>query len=144
VLVLLALPLQAETVRLAFWNTELNRAGPGLLLRDLTSGEDPQIAAVISVLVDLNADVLVLTGIDYDRNLTALSALEDLLAAAGHPYPQRFALPPNAGGLARPGMRSAMGVSPGKAGSASCRDCRLRRIGRGTSRVFCGGTCRAR
>jgi Endonuclease/Exonuclease/phosphatase family len=90
-------PLQAETLRLAFWNVELDRPGPGLLLRDLTGAEDPQIAAVVSVLSDLDADVLVLTGVDHDGRLMALNALGDLLGAAGHPYPHRFAIAPNAG-----------------------------------------------
>lgn len=45
----------------------------------------------------LDADVLLLTSVDYDRDLVALGLLADRLARAGHPYPYRFALRPNTG-----------------------------------------------
>jgi hypothetical protein len=80
----------AETLRLATWNVELTRAGPGLLLQDVLAGDDPQVAAVQAVLAALDADVLVLTGVDFDHGLAALTAL-----APG--YPHRFALRPNTG-----------------------------------------------
>ena len=68
------------------------------MLEDLLSARpDPQIEAVLAGVVALRADVLLLTGIDHDTNLVALTALADRLAAAGAPYPYRFALPPNAG-----------------------------------------------
>ncbi|MGB3244167.1 MAG: endonuclease/exonuclease/phosphatase family protein, partial [Sulfitobacter sp.] len=49
VLLFLAGPLRAEqpTLRVATFNTELARKGPGLLLRDILKGDDPQITAVI-------------------------------------------------------------------------------------------------
>ena len=92
----LALPLHAETLRVAFYNVELARQGPGILLRDLAR-DDPQIAAVISVVADLDADVLVLSGLDFDLNHAALTAFADRLARTGRRYPHRFALPPNSG-----------------------------------------------
>ncbi|MEY4982225.1 MAG: hypothetical protein RIR62_491 [Pseudomonadota bacterium] len=55
------------------------------------------MAAAVAVIGALDADVLVLTGVDYDHGHAALAALQDRLAAAGHPYPHRFALPPNTG-----------------------------------------------
>jgi hypothetical protein len=82
---------------LASYHTGLNRAGPGLLLRDLTREADAQIAAVVSVIAAANADVLVLQRFDYDAGHAALDALAGLLAAAGAPYPHRFALRPNSG-----------------------------------------------
>ncbi len=85
------------TLRVATYNVDLDRKGPGLLLRDILAGKDPQISAVIASLALLNADVLVLTDIDFDHDLVALSALADGLAAAGAPYPHRFAKRPNAG-----------------------------------------------
>ena len=94
---LLALPAAAETLRIATYNVELNRAGPGLLLRDVQKGEDPQIAAVVRAIAALNADVLVLTGFDYDLDQVALGAFADLLSTAGASYPYRFALRPNTG-----------------------------------------------
>lgn len=87
----------AETLRIATWNAELHRKGPGLLLRDIEAGADPQIAATVAVIAAAAPDVLLLTGVDYDRGLAALSALAGVLEEAGHPYPHRFALRPNTG-----------------------------------------------
>lgn len=88
---------QSERLRIATYNPDLSRKGPGLLLRDILSGTDPQIAAVVATLTDLNADVLVLTAFDFDHDLVALSALAKALAKAGAPYPYRFSKRPNSG-----------------------------------------------
>lgn len=82
----------ADTIRIATYNTELHRDGPGLFLRDLARGEDEQIAAVLAVIARADADVLALQGIDYDLTGEALSRFAD---AAG--YPHHFALRPNTG-----------------------------------------------
>jgi Endonuclease/Exonuclease/phosphatase family len=82
---------------LATWNPELTRNGPGLLLRDIRDREDPQIAAVIAVLARLDADVILLTGMDYDAGEVALRALQARLAQAGTAYPHALALRPNTG-----------------------------------------------
>lgn len=63
----------------------------------LTRDKAPQITAAIATLVALDADVLVLTAVDYDRGLVALTLLADRLEQAGAPYPYRFALRPNTG-----------------------------------------------
>ena len=99
VLALCLLPtlLSAEGIRIATWNVSLDRTGPGLLVGDLTRADDPQIAAVVRVLVALKADVILLTAIDYDRGGVALGLLADRLAAAGVDYPHRFAFRPNTG-----------------------------------------------
>lgn len=95
---LMALPVRAETLRIATYNVDLSAPGPGLLLHDLRKDPlPPQRAAVVAALVALDADVVVLTGIDYDLRAEALSALADRLAAAGRPYPHRHALRPNTG-----------------------------------------------
>lgn len=91
------MPAEAETFRMAVWNVELTRQGPGLLLRDIRSGNDPQVEAVAAGLVALEATAILLTSFDYDRDRRALGALADRLAAAGLPYPHRFALRPNTG-----------------------------------------------
>lgn len=96
-LALLAAPAAAQGLRLAVWNVELTRQGPGLLLRDLRGGKDAQVAAVIAGIVALDADALLLTAFDWDLDGLALAALADRLAAAGAPYPYRFALRPNTG-----------------------------------------------
>lgn len=96
-LALLALPVSAETLRIATWNTGLDRIGPGLLVDALSKGNDPEIAAVVRVLAALKADVILLTAVDYDRGGVALQLLADQLAAKGLDYPHRFAFRPNTG-----------------------------------------------
>lgn len=66
------------------------------MLRDL-AGQDAQAEAAVRVLAALGADVIVLTGVDYDAGLVALTMLQDRLAAAGAAYAHRFALAPNTG-----------------------------------------------
>jgi Endonuclease/Exonuclease/phosphatase family len=92
---LFALPLHAETLRVATYHTELTRDGPGLLLRDIVRGEDAQVAAVLQVIARADADILLLAGIDFDYNLVALGALNNALGR--NSYPHVFALPPNSG-----------------------------------------------
>ncbi|MDX2483201.1 MAG: endonuclease/exonuclease/phosphatase family protein, partial [Pseudodonghicola sp.] len=59
---------------MASFNIEQQRAGPGLLLRDIGRDADAGIAAVVAVI-----------------------ALADRLAEAGAPYPHRLALQPFSG-----------------------------------------------
>jgi len=87
----------AENLRLALWNVGLERRGPGLLLRDIEGGKDAQVAAVLDVLAGLDADIIVLTGVDHDPGLHALAALALRLQQAGRPYPHRFSPRPNSG-----------------------------------------------
>lgn len=95
---LLAPPASADTLRIATYNADLTRKGPGLLLRDVLTGTDPQIEAAAAVVAAAHPDILILTGIDYDYGLTALGAFAARVAAAGGPnYDHRFALRPNTG-----------------------------------------------
>ncbi|WP_306121150.1 endonuclease/exonuclease/phosphatase family protein [Roseovarius sp. MMSF_3359] len=82
---------------MATYNVELDRDGPGLLLRDILRGEDPQVAAVAQVVARVAPDILVLQRVDYDLELQALTALRDMLAESGPEYPHLFALRPNTG-----------------------------------------------
>lgn len=86
----------AESLRIATYNADLSRAGPGLMLQAIR-GDDPQVAAVVRVIAALDADVLLLTGIDYDMRGEALAALADRLALVGAAYPYRLPLRPNTG-----------------------------------------------
>lgn len=95
-LALLATPAGADSLRIATWNVALDRQGPGLLVKDLTKGE-AQVQAVVRVLAALQADVILLTSVDYDRGGVALGLLAKQLAATGLDYPHRFALRPNTG-----------------------------------------------
>ncbi|QPM91084.1 endonuclease/exonuclease/phosphatase family protein [Pseudooceanicola algae] len=83
-----------RTLRIAYYDTELEAEGPGLLLRDLLAGKDPRFAALGQVVARVDPDILVLAGIDYDAENRALSALNAGFAA---PYPHLFAARPNSG-----------------------------------------------
>tara|TARA_R110000764_G_scaffold72049_1_gene148019 strand:- start:1356 stop:2381 length:1026 start_codon:yes stop_codon:yes gene_type:complete len=93
----MALPAVADSLRIATYNTELARRGPGLLLRDITGGEDAQINAVITVLIHARPDIVALQGFDYDLTGAALAAFAKALEAKGLHYPHQFALRPNTG-----------------------------------------------
>ncbi len=97
-LVLLLLPFtaQAETLRIASFNTELSREGPGLLLRDIRRN-DPQVAAVIEVLMTTRPDIVALQGIDWDLDGLALAALVEALKSNGLDYQYSYAEQPNSG-----------------------------------------------
>lgn len=84
-------------MRVATWNVGLDRSGPGLLVAELSKADAPQVEAVVRVLLALDADVILLTAVDYDRGGVALGLLADRLAAADAPYPHRFSLRPNSG-----------------------------------------------
>lgn len=94
---LMPLAAAAQSLRVATFNTELQRKGPGLLLRDILRGEDAQIDAVIEVIAANAPDILALQGFDWDYDTAALSAFGARLAARGLDYPHGFAARPNAG-----------------------------------------------
>ncbi len=97
-LILLLLPVaaQAETLRVATYNTELSRDGPGLLLRDIQR-DNPQVTAVVEVLSQTRPDIIALQGIDWDLDELALSNLAGALAKVGMDYPYQFSEQPNSG-----------------------------------------------
>nr|WP_303626421.1 endonuclease/exonuclease/phosphatase family protein [Roseovarius sp. M141] len=90
-------PAWADTLRIATWNAELSRDGPGLLLRDILRGDDPQAEAVAQIIARVAPDILLLQNVDYDMELRALTALRDLIAAQGLRYGTVFARLPNTG-----------------------------------------------
>ncbi|MEM7075770.1 MAG: endonuclease/exonuclease/phosphatase family protein [Pseudomonadota bacterium] len=88
----------ADTVlRIATYATDLERAGPGLLYRDILTGEDEQVEAVAQIIADARPDILVLQSIDYDHNRRALLALRDRIDAYGWYLGHAFSRMPNAG-----------------------------------------------
>ena len=91
------MPAAAEPLTIATFNVELTRDGPGLLLRDILAGNDPQAEAAAAVIAAAAPEVLVLTGIDYDHGLAGLSAFAARIAEQGVEYPHHFALRPNTG-----------------------------------------------
>ena len=96
-LFLAILPAHADPIRIASFNAELSRDGPGLLLRDIQRGKDKQIAAVVAVIAQASPDVLALQGFDWDHDGVALAAFADLLRAAGSDYRHIYAPRPNSG-----------------------------------------------
>lgn len=107
----------------------MSAKGPGLTLQALRRGDDPKHLAAVQVIVALNADVLLLTGFDYDLQGLALTALADRLAAEDADYPYRLALRPNTGvasgldldgngRLGEPRDAQAFGLFAGQAGMA--------------------------
>ena len=94
---MLATPAPAEPLRVATYNTELSRRGPGILLGDALSERDDQVEAVARVIAETAPDIIVLQGIDWDMQNATLSALAGRVAAHGHPLPHAFAAQPNAG-----------------------------------------------
>ena len=67
------------------------------MLRDLLSEDDPQIAATVAVIAQVDPDILLLTEFDYDHGGAALGALAERLEAEGLAYPHRLSLRPNSG-----------------------------------------------
>jgi hypothetical protein len=64
---------------------------------ELSKADAPRVAALVRVLAALDADVILLTSVDYDQGGVALDLLAERLEKAGAPYPHRFALRPNTG-----------------------------------------------
>lgn len=86
-----------DVLRVATWNTELSRKGPGVLLRDIVSGEDNEVVSAISHISKIAPDILVLTGIDTDFEGHTAQAFATALAQAGEEYPYVFSRVSNAG-----------------------------------------------
>ncbi len=78
---------------MAVFHSELSRDGPGLLLRDILKGDDPQIEASRRIILHANADILILAGVDYDLHKVTLEAFADPLEI----YPHLFMNRPNRG-----------------------------------------------
>jgi hypothetical protein len=83
-----------ERIRVATFAAPLSRDGPGLLLRDIGKGDDPQIAAVQAIIDTVAPNILLLTDFDHDAELVALRAFNDALARS---FEHVFSLRGNAG-----------------------------------------------
>lgn len=92
-----AWPALAETVRIATYDANLSRKGPGLLARDIAAGKDAQATAVVKVLIASAPDVVLLSEFDWDDGHVALRALQNALHKAGRPYEYAYAPAPNTG-----------------------------------------------
>lgn len=88
----------AAPLRVAIFTAELDRDGPGVLLRDIRK-DDAQVLAVAGVIAAADPDVILLTRFDWDFEGRALTAFAKVLARSGATYPHRFAPRPNTGWL---------------------------------------------
>jgi len=103
----------AETVRVATYNVSLGRKGPGLLLKDLMSGEDAQIASLVTIIQHIRPDILLLNEFDHDHQNLALTAFRDALAHGDNGIDYTYSFAP-AGNEGRPSFLDLDG--DGKAG----------------------------
>lgn len=89
----------AGTLRVATYNVDLSRDGPGLLLQELIEKPGPKALAAIEAIRAVRPDILVLQQFDHDLRGYALAAFAARLAEGegGIDYPYRFAPPVNAG-----------------------------------------------
>lgn len=88
--------LGAETLRVATFDTELSRDGPGLLLRDIRR-EDPQVLAVAEIVAAAAPDVVLLQSIDWDHDERAVRALRNVIRQHGLDLPHIYAPRSNRG-----------------------------------------------
>ena len=68
-----------DWLRLATWNADLSRKGPGMLLRDIMRGDDPDLRQLLEGVAAVDPDVLLLTRVDVDPQGAAVRGLQDLL-----------------------------------------------------------------
>ena len=96
---LCAAPAGADTLRVATFNVDLARDGPGLLLHELTTEPEARALAAVRIVQAVRPDVLVIQKFDHDLRGRALAAFADLLRTGpeGIDYPHRFHAGVNAG-----------------------------------------------
>lgn len=95
-LIFMVWPAWADTLRVATFDTELSRKGPGLMLRDI-SRNVPQVDAVATIIAQTAPDIIAIQGVDWDMDRLGLLALRDAISNAGHHFSYVFAHRPNAG-----------------------------------------------
>jgi hypothetical protein len=101
----LAEPAAARTIRVAAFNTALSREAAGAFVQEMRLGGTPQSRAVAEIIQRVRPDILLLNEIDHDPRGNALSLFADALEAGqrgaeGIAYPHRFTAPVNTGVLA--------------------------------------------
>lgn len=96
-LFVLPVAAQSERFRVATFNVELHRDGPGLMLRDIEQGRSPQVDAVVQVISEAAPDILAIQGFDWDYDGAALAAFIARLKANGVLLSYSFSQQPNSG-----------------------------------------------
>lgn len=92
-----------QPVRFSTFNASLNRAGPGELVADLATGENPQASAVAEIIQRNRPDVLLVNEFDYVEGGVAADLFRDNYlevsqgGAAPIDYPFAYVAPSNTG-----------------------------------------------
>jgi hypothetical protein len=84
----------AQVIRVATWNTSLNRDRSGELLRDLASGANAQALAVAAVVKRVDPDILFVNEFDYVDGGVAARLLRDRYLPQ---FPHYYTRPSNTG-----------------------------------------------
>ncbi|MEM7211548.1 MAG: endonuclease/exonuclease/phosphatase family protein [Pseudomonadota bacterium] len=92
---------QPQTIRVATFNTDMNRQGAGVLVKDIIE-RDQQVLNVAEIILRVQPDIVLLNEIDYDPEGRALSEFLKLLAEGvadvpGLRYAHNFLAPSNTG-----------------------------------------------
>ena len=69
---LMATPAAADTLRIATFNASMNRDTAGALAEALTTPDDPQVAAIASLILEVAPDILLINEFDYAEGSAAL------------------------------------------------------------------------
>ncbi len=124
-----------QPVRFSTFNASLNRSGPGELVADLATGENPQASAVAEIIQRNRPDVLLVNEFDYVENGVAADLFRDNYlevsqrGAAPIDYPFAYVAPSNtgipsgkdldnSGAVGGPGDAFGFGFYPGQYGMA--------------------------
>ena len=90
-----------DTVRIATFNTDMNRPGAGVLVKDIEE-RDPQVLNVAEIILRAAPDIILLNEIDHDPEGRALAGFREILAggagdAPGIDFEHAFLAPSNTG-----------------------------------------------
>lgn len=117
----LSLERQPETLRIATFNTDMNRPGAGVLVKDIAE-RDPQVLNVAEIILRVQPDIILLNEIDHDPQGLALAGFREILAEGigdvpGIDFAHQFLAPSNTGeplGLDLNGDGKVMGARDAK------------------------------
>ena len=96
-------PPVPEVVRIATFNTMLNRRAPGALIGDLADPHNAQLAAVAEIIQRVRPHILLLNEFDFDEGHRAIALFREKWLAVGHngakpiDYPYVWLAPVNTG-----------------------------------------------
>ena len=75
----LSLERVPNTLRVATFNTDMNRQGAGVLVKDIAE-RDPQVLNVAEIILRVRPDIILLNEIDHDPQGLALAGFQRVLA----------------------------------------------------------------